>query len=212
ALERDRVVLDETEIDEISLIENVDQKFSGLERRLERQREVERQQRILGIVLEIIVPRVAEFAPPGTHPRKGKIVELLERGGVDLGERGKLRAAEFARRLRIYLARGIVGKVLVEGPGVAHARHRSVRREDDLALHQHPDMGVREGGGACDEKSGEREYQGTEQARDHRCHLWAVWTVQIDRHISTDRGAIQAVVGGHAVSCAVPWGAAQGKV
>src|SRR5262249_10849934 len=80
----------------------------------------------------------------------GEEVVFLERGDVDLGERGQLFPGELALLLRLDALGREYREHVVEGPGVAHAGHRSVGPVDDLALDGHPDVGTRGRGGRYD--------------------------------------------------------------
>src|SRR5215471_19159582 len=142
--ELDGILFGEAEVDEKLPVVDFERQLLGLHRRLERQREVKREHRILGIEVEIIARlRIIELDLLSVRLGIGEEVVFLERGDVDLGERGQLFAGELALLLRLDALGREYREHVVEGPGVAHAGHRSVGPVDDLALDGHPDVGMR---------------------------------------------------------------------
>jgi hypothetical protein len=75
----------------------------------------------------------------------GEEAIFLERGDIDLGERGKLLARELALLFCFDALGGEHGEHVVEGPGVPHTGHRPVGRIDEIAFHRDPDVRM----GAC---------------------------------------------------------------
>ena len=144
AHELDRILLGKAEIDEEFPVIHLDGEILGLHRRLERQREMQREDRLLGIEVEIIAGgRLIEFERLAVRFAIGEEVVFLERGDVDLGERRQLLAGELTLLFRLDALGGEHRKHVVERPGMMHAGHRAVRRIDELALHRDPDVRMR---------------------------------------------------------------------
>ena len=74
--ERGRLVADKAEVDEIGWVVDFDRKILGRDRRLEGQREVQRERDLLGIEGQKIVDRLVELG-----------LAAVGLGGLDLGER-----------------------------------------------------------------------------------------------------------------------------
>ena len=99
--QRNRVFLVQLEVDEVGRIEHLERQRLCLDRRFERQREVQRQRRIL--VLEVVVDRIVELflllAARSARLGEGEEGVILERLNVGLRERLQFIAGVDAFRL-----------------------------------------------------------------------------------------------------------------
>jgi hypothetical protein len=115
-----------------------------IERRHERQGEMQREQALV-VVERIVLRRLEGQIVRIADMHIGKIVEVLERVDVDLGQRLELLLGEDAVAVGIEPLHRHGGVELVEGPGMAHTGNSVLRVEEDFRAHRRPYMGMRVG-------------------------------------------------------------------
>ena len=156
AVELDRVLVVELEVDEVGRIEDFKRRLLRLERRLERQHEMQRQLAIP--VFEEVIDRLDELLLLAVGPGEGEEVELLQQFDIGLRQRRQLFAGVDPLGLGREPLQRVGREHFVKRPGVAHARDRAVGGVDHLALCGDPDMRMSFGG------------RGAERPRDDQAH------------------------------------------
>ena len=152
----DRLLLGEFEVDEEGRIEHFQRGLFGLERRLRRQREMQRQQAVL--VFEEVIDRLQKPLLLAVGAGKGEVAELLQRLDIGLRQRRQFLAAVDALGLGLDPLERIGREHVVKGPGVAHAGDRAVGGVDHLAFRGDPDMRMGLGRGSTQrDAAGERD-------------------------------------------------------
>ena len=112
----------------------------GVERLLQRQREMQREERL--VVIDRVVDRLLEQQRliVVTEMHEGEIVEVLQRLDVDLGERLKLLLRIDAVAIGIEALHRHRGIELVESPMMTDAGDTMIGPEHDLRTDRCPDM------------------------------------------------------------------------
>ena len=108
----------------------------------ERYGEQQRQRAVL--VLQPVVPGLAQLQGLAGQGWEGEVVEVLQRIDIDLGQLGQLLTRVDAVVVLVEALDGARRVVLVEGPLVADADEGAVLVEQSR-LHRHPDVRVRGG-------------------------------------------------------------------
>ena len=155
AVELDRILVVELEVDEVGRVEDFKRRLLRLERRLDRQREMQRQ--LVVLVFEEIIHRFDKLLLLAVGPGEGEEVELLQRFDIGLGQRRQLFAGVDPFGLCREPLQRVGREHFVKGPGVADARDRAIGRVDHLAPGRDPDVRMRLGRGRAERDAGSEE-------------------------------------------------------